>query len=498
MSPFLATIIYATGIAGLFYLDRDKTSRVSRGLWVAVLWVLIIGSRPVSGWLQQETTVSQQQTYQEGSPIDAAVYGCIIVAGVLVLSRRRQKVGEYVRANLPIILFLAYCALSIAWSGYSFIAFKRWIKSVGDVVMVVIILTDPDVENAIRRVFSRASFLLLPLSLLFIKYYPEWGRAYNPWTGEPMYSGVTTFKNLLGMTCLICGMGSLWSFMRALHDRELEGRMRHLIAHGSMVALALSLIVTANSMTSLSCYLMSGVLLIMAMRSHPSSRLKTLKIMMVGFIVLSLFSMFVDPEAMLKSIGRDPTFTGRREIWAAVLSMHSNPLVGTGFESFWMGNRLTEMWRLTAKGIQEAHNGYLEVYINLGFVGLAFLAVLIVAGYRNSIAHLRNDRVLGAFKLAFITAGLIYSLSEAGFRMMSSIWVCFLIAVSCIPVEILRQEASQPVLQIGWWQSDVPVDTSRALLDDVREEHETRAAAFAPLEEQTGSNSHSRIWDLKS
>ena len=34
-----------------------------------------------------------------------------------------------------------------------------------------------------------------------------------------------------------------------------------------------------------------------------------------------------------------------------------------------MGSTLQRVWDLSVHGIQEAHNGYLEVYINLGWIG---------------------------------------------------------------------------------------------------------------------------------
>jgi O-antigen ligase len=128
-----------------------------------------------------------------------------------------------------------------------------------------------------------------------------------------------------------------------------------------------------------------------------------------------------------------------------VLSIHTNPLFGTGFESFWIGSRLEQVWNLTAKGIQEAHNGYLEVYLNLGFAGLALLAGVIISGYRNTLAVFQRDPYAGRIRLAFFTAGLIYSLTEAGFRMMSVIWIGFLLAV----VHVTKEPQPEPEKQFA-------------------------------------------------
>ena len=246
MNQQLATIIYIAGIAGLFFLDREPAWRVSKGLWVPVLWLLIVGSRPVSSWFQSGPTVSLSNSFTDGSPVDAAVFAVLILSGLdrnFDRGFRAAKVRRFLIANIPILLFFAYCFISIAWSDYSFIAFKRWIKAIGDLVMVMVLLTDLNPSIAIKRLFSRTAFILLPLSLLFIKYYPDIGRSYNPWTWTPMYSGVTTFKNMLGMTCLFCGIGSVWSLsVGAYEDREMPHRFRHMIPPAVMVFTAIWLL----------------------------------------------------------------------------------------------------------------------------------------------------------------------------------------------------------------------------------------------------------------
>jgi exopolysaccharide production protein ExoQ len=442
MNSHIATIAYIAGIIGLFWLDRDVKTRISKAVWIPSLWLLIVGSRPVSTWLQSGPTISQAEQYVEGSPIDAAVYGVLIVAGAIALSSRRRQVAACLRENIPLVLFFSYCCLSIVWSDYSFVALKRWTKAVGDLMMILILLTDPDSLAAIKNFLSRAAFILMPLSVLFIKYYPDLGRSYNPWTWIPMYCGVTTFKNLLGMTCLVCGLGSLWSFAGAYRDRKMPYRVRHLTAHGIILSMTAWLLLTANSMTSLTCFAMGGALIVLTSQRRPETRIKAVHILTGGLIALSLCSLFVT-QTMLSSLGRDPTLTGRTAIWQVVLSQHTNPLIGTGFESFWMGARLERIWQMTEKGIQEAHNGYLEVYLNLGWVGVGLLANAVFFGYRNALAIFRRNPHAGRIRLAFFTAGVIYSLTEAGFRMMSPIWITFLLAIACDPPQRQRRVGAQ-------------------------------------------------------
>jgi O-antigen ligase len=147
------------------------------------------------------------------------------------------------------------------------------------------------------------------------------------------------------------------------------------------------------------------------------------------------FALFLSSGAgILQQLGRNPTLTGRTLIWKAVLAQPINPLVGAGFESFWMGNRMESVWSMSQRGIQQAHDGYLELYLNLGWIGLALLGMLIVTGYWRGMALYRRDAHAGRLRIAVLTAAVLFGFTEAGFRMLSPDWFGFLLAVTAMPI----------------------------------------------------------------
>src|SRR5713101_8317734 len=144
MPASIATLVFALGIVGLFALDRDRDERTSIALWLPVVWLCIGGSRMVSDWFQQwpykssaDMTATAAQLL-DGSPLDRNILMALIAIGVAVLLTRRATVKAVLGANAAILVFFLYCAVSTLWFDYPFVAFKRWTKAFGDLVMVLI------------------------------------------------------------------------------------------------------------------------------------------------------------------------------------------------------------------------------------------------------------------------------------------------------------------------------------------------------------------------
>lgn len=442
MPPPIMAFLCIVGIVGLFALVRDKEPRPSKALWIPVAWLFINCSRPVSLWLQAFglrglfPAANSAQVYLEGSPVDGAVFSFLLIAGFIVLAHRVQRIGPLLGRMVPVLIFFSYCAISILWAEYPLVAFKHWNKGFGDLVMVLVVLTDPQPASAFKHLLSRVGFVVIPLSILFIKYYPSMGRSFTM-SGFPMYTGVTMQKNSLGVICLIFGLASLWSFLAVYRDRGRAHRTQLLIAQGTILSMVLWLLWTCNSMTSLSCFIMAAGVMVLARRPIVSRRPALVHLLVAAMLGMSIFALFFDSSGgIVEGLGRNPTLTGRTAIWEAVLPLAGNPLVGTGYESFWLGKRLEKFWSVNDgafEGIQEAHNGYLELFLNLGWIGMVLLALVILMGYPKVIATYRGDPDAGSLGIALFASEVVYNFTEAGFRMMFPLWIFFLLAIMGIP-----------------------------------------------------------------
>ena len=438
MTPNLATVAFAIGILTLFFLNRDKEVQTSSALWLPVVWLSIAGSRMVSEWTSATplTTSNTGARYMDGSPFDRNLLTILLLIAVVVLLLRGARVSSTLRANWPILLFFFYCLISIAWSDFPDVSFKRWVKALGDIVMVLVVLTDANPSAAVKRVLARVGFVLIPVSILFIKYYPDWGRAYEPGLGfwTPMYTGVTTTKNLLGMITLIAGLGAMWRFLHIRRSEDGTRKKGRFVAEGALLAMVFHLLWISNSATSLSCFLMAGTLILVTSRSWVRRMPVIVHALVFAMVAVSSFALFSGSGGgLLGTLGRNTTLTGRTDIWNQVLSMAQSPFLGTGFESFWLGPRLQKIWNIWWWHPNEAHNGYIEVYLNLGWVGVALLGVVFVTGYRNIMATFRTKPELAEIKLAYFFVAIIYNFTESAIRTMNPVWIVFLLSILAIP-----------------------------------------------------------------
>jgi hypothetical protein len=425
-----------------------------------VIWLFLAGSRSASEWLNSAPPGGTAEALLEGDPINRVVYAGLIVMGLIVLAFRASRVAALLRANAVIVLFMLYCALTLTWADYPDVGFKRWVKAMGDLVMVLIVVSERDPPVAIRQLLVRTGFLLIPLSVLLIKYYPHLARYYDQWEWKTYYSGVTTNKSVLGAICLLFGLASAWHFLAALFGPDRPGRVRRLIAHGTILAMVVWLLRLANSMTSWSCFLVGlGVLLsvglrltvrkprmVLAVEFRPQTR-NSLMLHMVVIFMIAVPSavLFYGIESILRSLGKDPTLTDRTLIWGLASSLSPSAWWGAGYENFWLGPRLDKMWAEYAWKPNQAHSGYVETYLNLGLIGVGFLLAILAIGYQTVIAGLRRFPSIGGLMLAYFVIGVVYNFTEAAFfRMLTPVWLFLLLAITRVPD--LQTPAKQTVL----------------------------------------------------
>lgn len=436
MPPSIALVVWIVLLLGLLRFDPGRESKASLALWIPIIWMFIAASRLPSQWLGGVYGAANQ-TIEDGNPLDRAIFTVMILLEIAILMSRSFNWGSFITKNSALAALIFLGLISVLWSDFPFVSFKRWFRDFGNYLSILVVLTDSLPLEAVCTVLRRLGYLLIPLSILLTKYFPQIGKQYEIWTGLSMYVGATTSKNMLGVLCLVCGLFYFWDIVARWSGRRERRTKRIILVNGALMGMTLWLLHLASSATSSVC-LALGCLVILAAHTRMFKRSPVLlKVLIPTCFLLYLILAFGFNlnGSLAGTIGRNGNLTGRTDLWRILLGMHINPLLGTGYESFWLGPRLE--WVYYKFGyVNEAHNGYLELYLNQGLIGLFLLIAFLIASYRTICKRLSPFSNFASLSLALWTVLLFYNVTEAAFKISHLMCLTFLFAAIVVPARV--------------------------------------------------------------
>lgn len=327
----------------------------------------------------------------------------LVVAGAVWLIVATKPGWAWRRVPKSTIAFLAIATLSIAWSAYP----------ASSVLGVVIVLTTAFVAVSLAiclswarlvRALSGAVKWVLGLSLvfelvvalfvrqpvppLFPDYDPAdyerlpmafyWSRALL-FDGGPI-EGIVASRNLLGMVALI----GVIVFAALL----VSGGMRRAQGIGWLVVAGATLVLTRSATVVL-----VGLLVLVAIgfalwarRAGPDRR-RPVYFTGIAAVVAAVVALVALWGPLTAVLGKSEDVTGRFEIWAAVGELAAErPVFGWGWLGYWQpwALPLGKLYERNGVVYLQAHNAWLDVWVQLGVVGLiAFASVVIGALWRS-------------------------------------------------------------------------------------------------------------------
>jgi exopolysaccharide production protein ExoQ len=420
MNPSIALFFCVIFIVGLLIIDRRQTDDISLAIWIPLIWFMLLAAKPLGGWFNVNA-FSIEEDYISGSSIDRNVLLTLFFVGLMVLCARRKYWKNISDIKIYIGLFVLYCGISVLWSDYPDIAFRRYLRGLGTLLMIFIVMMEKNPLEAINLIIRRMGYILIPLSILIIKYYRQWGVVYGYWMGEEMVVGVASHKNSLGQLCVIFGLYCFWNFANLWRNNLLMKNKIQSIVNGLLLIMVAWLLVKANSATSIFA-LLAGVCIYLSLGlSSVKNNIESLGLYMflfasIAFILLFPLNLI---ESIVELLGRNLTLTDRVFLWQDLLDVSSNAVVGSGFESFWLGDRIDAIWAKWKWRPNQAHNGYLEIYLNLGLIGLTIMLIVLINIYRSMRKTLQREFEFGRFQMAYFGSFLLVNITEASMKFRS-------------------------------------------------------------------------------
>jgi exopolysaccharide production protein ExoQ len=199
---------------------------------------------------------------------------------------------------------------------------------------------------------------------------------------------------------------------------------------------SLGLVVLARAAASLvvSAALLSLIPLFRSLRLRFTTTVGvwTVSILLLAILVTLLAS---NAEPVFAVLGRDTTLTGRTQIWAAVLaSIFDRPWLGYGYNAFWQDWNGPSAAVLSSVGWEtpNSHNGFLELWLDLGLAGLVTFMLGLGSAVRAGVARARHsDAIADLWPLVFLTFLVLINFSEAAILTQHSLfWVLYVAILS--------------------------------------------------------------------
>jgi len=444
MFPNFALTICVVFIIIIILNDINTKSKVSLVILLPFIWYAIGATRSVALWMNALGFNVTSDDVLEGNPIDRNVYLILMFLGILILVKRRNRLFEILRGNIWVLLLFIFMGISITWSDFGDVAFKRWIKTTGALVMAFIVLSEREPLEAISTLLRRCFYIHLPLSIVFIKYFRTLGVDYSYHGLEVMWKGVTTHKNVLGQIVMSSGIYYIWNILRKPEDKRILLNTLFLL----MTFWLMNGPGYSRSNTSIMVFFI-GLLLLVLLNFAKSNieyirKYMVLGVFLLGFIylisqlVIGVFSQGSLLSISVEATGRDLTLTGRTDLWNDILVIASkHPMLGVGYGSFWIGDLANNLWQNHPWKPEQGHNGYIDIYVELGVVGLILLGGVIIAAFKGALRTLEVNFEYGRLRLVYLTMIVFHNITESSFgRGHHNLWLLFLFVVLNIPEKI--------------------------------------------------------------
>lgn len=424
MTPIVAALLCIAAIAAGFVLEhRERRARVTLAAWLPWFWMAINASRSVGQWVGTRSLyeggadeASQLRANLGGSPVDGAVLGTVIALGALVILSRRGAVERIVRDNKWLLVFVLYLGASVLWSDIPVASLRRWVGLAGHLVMAGVLVSEPAPLESVRMVFRRCAYFLIPISVLFVKYFPDLGLLYMN-DGHRVWTGAAIMKNGLGHLALVFTFFVIWDLLTRKARGRPTGRLST-IFDVTIIAMGLYLLRaegTNSSAAAIACMVL--VVAVLVASRLPVARRAFARSSAVVVIGACLF-VVVDSalgviESLVGLLGRDMTFTGRVPLWNTLMDFgFRSPVYGYGYGGFWTVGRATVV-AARAGALTQAHNGYLDVFLEGGFLGLVLLVPALILVLMKIQRTNVKDYDYGVLRLSFFALVLITNVTES-------------------------------------------------------------------------------------
>jgi O-antigen ligase len=364
--------------------------------WFAVIALIYFSGAMVL--LLPNTTFSSTGGAYTGSRAYQIIGAILYLVTFSLISLRFGLFLAICNQNKLLLLLVGFALASTFWSVDPGVTVRRVVALFATTAFGLYLVMRYTPEE-FCRLLAWTLGILAVLSLAFAVALPQYGTHTDIHAG--LWRGVFSHKNGAGRY-----MGLAAVLFVAL---ALQGGKGHRLAWAG-AGLSIFLQAMSGSRTGwllTGCTLLVLILLQIFRKTHRSIAIPGV---ILGGLVLAGGALWATAnlETVMPLIGRNATLTGRTYIWSVVIEQADSDWLGYGYNGFWyspIGKRMAFLW--LDDRTSNAHNGYLELWLDLGYTGIVLFLLTVLVCLRRLIVWLISTN--GGSGLALPTA-LVYTL----------------------------------------------------------------------------------------
>ena len=414
-----------------FYAPPRDVSRslIAELVFVVLLLVMFVGLSPFA---PPNEAVSVAAAAPAPGDTFRQILFLAIFFPILFAAALARGWGAFRIVPPALLAVLAWCVLSVFWSAVPDITLRRAVLAV---IVVIATMASVDLIGAQRAFFLWRVVLAAVLVVNWLSIPLIATAVHLPGDADPSlvgdWRGLYAQKNTAGAVCAMTAI--LFLFSR-------NGRNNWI---GWLVAAAATgFLVMTRSKTSLALFpvaLLAGALYRLCWRDALGRAIFACGALLV--LAIAATAAVLNWDALSRVLSDPAGLTGRAEIWQAVLAyMRDHPLLGAGFGTIAHTGSLSPLHNYTSarwvEAIADSHNGYLQILIATGGIGLV-LALIAMVG--DPLARFWPiDPAAAGFKallFALFVFVLLHNFLETDFlESDNSGWFAFLVVLASLKI----------------------------------------------------------------
>ncbi len=357
----------------------------------------------------------------QGDTVMQALWLGVYAVTCIILMPRLRQVLQLVWHHRLLWCLVGLAFISMAWSEAPQITLRRSVALLGTTLLGIYLATRYTRQELLKLLAGTFGLIAI-LSSAFALLLPWYGLQNG--TNDYLWRGIYENKNYLG------AMMSMAIIIWLINYTSSPGF--RLVA-ACFTCISALLLILSNSVTALLVLLLVLVILFMCIvysRYTICRPLFVVSILVIGGLVSWMaYSHWYD---LLTILGRNTTLSGRTVLWQLVWDrIQQHPLLGYGYSAFWLGwdSQSAGVWKVLHWNPPNAHNGYLDLWLELGLVGVILFALSLLTNLRKAIvlALEGNDTAVILPFLMFVFIAL-YNSTESAIMVRNSIfWVLYVV-----------------------------------------------------------------------